>query len=243
MKVFCNMKKIILICVLLLNANLILAQYTHGRIVFERKTNLVKKFKDWGNDWLSKDEKDKIDQFEMYFLDSISVFKPVDSDIKERMSWATSKNTVIHNLQSNVRLSSKEIWNETLNMKDSIQKRKWIFTDDYRKIAGFKCRKVFTKVDDSTKIYAWYANEISVPLGPESYCGLPGMILGLATSDGGVVYFAKSISFDKPEAKLLDVKQIKGKIQSKSEIQTQLAKQFGDKKWGKNMIREYFVLW
>jgi GLPGLI family protein len=218
------------------------AQYTYGKIAFERKTNLLKKFKGWG-DWIQKDEKDKIDQFEFIFNDSISVFKPVDTDVKERMSWATSKNTVIQNVKSKTRIASKDIWNETVNMKDSITVRKWIITDDFRKIAGFKCRKAFTKVDDTTKIYAWYADEIMVSSGPESYCGLPGMILGLATSDGGVVYFAKKIEFVKPEANYFQTKFINGKIQSKPELKAQLTKQFGDKKWAKNMIKEYFVVW
>jgi GLPGLI family protein len=218
------------------------AQYKTGKILFERKTNLLKKFKGWG-DWIQKDEKDKIDQFEFYFNDTISIFKPVDSDVKERMSWATSKNTVVQNLKTNVRIASKDIWNETVNMQDSIMQRKWILTDDFRKIAGLKCRKAFTKVDDTTKIYAWYADEIMVSSGPESYGGLPGMILGLATADGGVVYFAKSIDYKEPERTIFTTKFIKGKIKSKPELKAELSKSFGDKKWAKNMIREYFVMW
>ncbi len=218
------------------------SQYAYGKITYERKTNLLKKYKGWG-DWIQKDEKDKIDQFELYFNDTLSVFKPVDSDIKERMSWATSKNTVVQNLKTKVRVASKDIWSETINMRDSIFQRKWILTDDFRKIAGFKCRKAYTKVDDTTRIYAWYADEIMTASGPESYCGLPGMILGLATADGGVVYFAKKIDYTQPEPKNLDPKIIRGKIKSKSELKADLTKQFGDKKWGKNIIREYFVMW
>jgi GLPGLI family protein len=218
------------------------AQYTYGKIMFERKTNLLKKYKGWG-DWIQKDEKDKIDQFELYFNDTMSLFKPVDSDLKERMGWATSKNTVIQNLKTNVRIASKDIWSETINMRDSILPRKWIVTDDFRKIAGLKCRKAFTRADDTTKIYAWYADEIMVSSGPEGYSGLPGMILGLATSDGGVAYFAKKIEYVQPEGKYMDLKFIKGKIKSKAEWKADITKQFGDKKWGKNIIKEYFVLW
>jgi GLPGLI family protein len=218
------------------------AQYTYGKISFERKTNLLKKYKGWG-DWIQKDEKDKIDQFEFIFNDTMSIFKPVDSDIKERMGWATSKNTVVQNLKTMTRIASKDIWNETVNMRDSIFERKWILTDDFRKIAGFKCRKAFTKVDDTTKIYAWYADEIMVSSGPESYGGLPGMILGLATSDGGVVYFAKKIEYIQPETPFLASKYISGKVQSKPELKAQLSKRMGDKKWAKNMIKEYFVMW
>ena len=84
------------------------AQVTSGKIVFERKTNLYKKFKsDDVKDWLQPEDKNKVDIFELYFNDSISVFMPQESDLKERMSWATSKNSVYENFNRNTRLLPK----------------------------------------------------------------------------------------------------------------------------------------
>ena len=66
-------------------------------------------------------------------------------------------------------------------------------TSSKRKIAGYECRRVIWKKNDSTRIHAWYSQELVPAVGPESFGGLPGTILGLATEDGGVVYFAKSV--------------------------------------------------
>ncbi|MCX6292662.1 MAG: hypothetical protein NT126_13025 [Bacteroidetes bacterium] len=40
---------------------------------------------------------------------------------------------------------------------------------------------------------------LSSGFGPESFVGLPGAILGLATEDGSVIYFAKNVEAVKQE--------------------------------------------
>ena len=43
------------------------SQITYGKITYERKTNLYKKFKNNGDvkEWLKEEDKNKIDMFEM----------------------------------------------------------------------------------------------------------------------------------------------------------------------------------
>ena len=216
-------------------------QITAGKIVFERKTNLYKKFKDDDvKDWLQEDDKNKVDIFELYFNDSLSVFKPQESDLKERMSWATSKNSVYENFNSNSRLSIKSVWGEELYLQDTVAKRKWKITDNKRTISGYSCRKAIWQENDSTRIYAWYTDDIVPAIGPESFCGLPGAILGLATEDGGVIYFAKSIEISKPDVTIMLPKKGKNKIYTTAELKTKLEKDFGKNPWGKAMIKDLF---
>ncbi|MGZ4059175.1 MAG: GLPGLI family protein [Bacteroidia bacterium] len=217
------------------------SQITSGKIVFERKTNLYKKFKDDNvKDWLEADDKNKVDVFELYFNDSLSAFKPQESDLKERMSWATSKNSVYENFNTNSRLSIKSVWGEELYLQDTLSKRKWKITDNKRVISGYSCRKAIWQQNDSTRIYAWYTDDIIPSIGPESFCGLPGAILGLATEDGGVIYFAKSIEITKPDVAVMLPKKGKNKIYTSSELKTKLEKDFGKDPWGKAMIRDLF---
>src|SRR5262245_6950669 len=44
------------------------AQITSGKILFERKTNLYKRFKnaDWVTNWVKESDKTKVDEFEMF---------------------------------------------------------------------------------------------------------------------------------------------------------------------------------
>lgn len=218
------------------------AQITSGKIVFERKTNLYKKFKDDNvKEWIKEIDKSKVDYFELYFNDSMSMFMPQESDLKERMSWATSKNTTYQNFNLKSTLSIKSVWGEQLYVQDSLKKREWKITESKRVISGYTCRKAIWEMNDTTRIYVWYTDDIVPSVGPESFCGLPGAILGLATEDGGVIYFAKSVEGMKPTIEQLSPKTGKNKVYATAELKTKLEKDFGKNPWGKAMIRELFT--
>lgn len=234
--------KLFLFFVLIINS--VVAQITAGKIVYERKTNLYKKFKgDDVKEWLKEEDKSKVDIFELYFTDTMSVFKPQESDLKEKMSWATSKNTVYQNFTSNKMLTIKDVWGEKLYVEDTFRKRTWKITESKRNIAGYNCRKAIWQANDTTRIYAWYCDEIISTVGPESFYDLPGAILGLASEDGGVIYFAKSIDLAKPTSEQLLPKKIKNKIYSTAELKAKLEKDFGKNPWGKEMIKNLFGVW
>ena len=238
-------KYIIAFICLWMTTQVALSQITYGKITYERKTNLYKKFKSNGDikEWLREEDKNKVDVFELYFDDSLSVFKPQESDLVERMSWATTKNVVYQNYVSNKRLTEKKIWGETFLVADSIRTFKWKITESKRKICGYQCRKAIWQANDSTRIYAWFCSEVNSSIGPESFVGLPGAILGLATEDGGVIYFAKSVEVVKPEQTALLQKKSKQKIYKAAELKAQLEKDFGKEKWGKAMIYNNFAIW
>ena len=102
------------------------SQISSAKITYERKTNLYKKFKEHDvEDWMKEEDKIKIDYFELLVLDTCSLFKPQESDLKETFSWATSKNTVYQNFNSRTRYVIKPMWGEELHLTDSLFNRKW----------------------------------------------------------------------------------------------------------------------
>lgn len=175
----------------------------NGRIVFERRTNLEKQFEGMeGNNWMRNVDlsKPQIDRFELIFNDSTSVFRPIVEGESMGMSeWLTMKNTTYQNLNEAQRKQEFSFFGTTVLLEDSLKKRTWRMTESKRDIAGYKCRQAMWEADDSTRIYAWYAEELIPPLGPETFNGLPGVILGLALEDGGVVYFAKTVEIKKDQ--------------------------------------------
>ncbi len=183
-------------------------QMTSGRIVYERKTNLKKLFKD--NDrvkrFLSEDVKSKIENFELLFDDSLSAFKPIEGDEVEQgfMRFLTSHNTVYRNTSKNEKILILDMWGTTTYVKDSITDRQWKVTDSKRKIAGYLCRKAMWEMNDSTRIYAWFSTDLVPSIGPEGFGGLPGTILGLANEEGSIIYFAKEVQLMKPNAPALN---------------------------------------
>lgn len=214
-----------------------------GKITFERKTNLYKRFK--GDDikrWLKEEDKIKVDFFELYFNDTISLFQPQESEFRETMEWATSKNTVYQFFNRNKRYMIKYMWGDQLHLTDSLFIRKWKITESSRKIAGYNCRKAVWQANDTTRIYAWFSYDLVPSTGPESFNGLPGTILGLATEDGGVIYFAKKVEIVEPVPTVFALPK-KKKVSTVAEIKAELAKQYGKEKWFNQVMSNNFGIW
>lgn len=221
-----------------------ISQIATAKIIYERKTNLYKKFKKNDNiqRWVKEEDKIKIDYFELFVTDSCSLFKPQESDLRENYSWATAKNTVYQFPKTNSRYVIKIMWGEELHLTDSLFKRKWQITESTRKIAGYTCRKAVWQANDSTRIYAWFSYDITPSTGPESFNGLPGTILGLANEDGGIVYFAKKVEVLKPEPSVF-IPPKKKKIYTIPELKAELTKQYGFEKWFNENIQQHFGIW
>ena len=96
-------------------------------------------------------------------------------------------------LNQEKQVSILSIFGQDIYIKDSLPARPWKITDSKRVINGYNCRKAVYQKNDSTRIYAWYTTSITPSVGPEGFCGLPGLIMGIATEDGGIIYFAKKV--------------------------------------------------
>lgn len=235
-------KKVYIIAIIFVLIGIAKAQITGGKITYERKTNLHKRMKHWDEvkEWIKEADKIKVEDFELTFNDSTSCFKPIETEVRDYFEWATNKNTTYQYKTSDTKVTFKKIWGEEFMLKDSLSKRKWKITDGQRNIAGFNCRKAIWVENDSSRVYAWYADEIIPGFGPESFNGLPGMILGLATEDGGTIYFAKKVEIATPSAEVFILPKTKKKPMKTDEFKAQLAKQYGKEKWGKAMLLNNF---
>ena len=220
----------------------LLGQYhNYGKITFERKTNLLKRYNDNRmKRFINEDNKIKIDKFELLFNDTSSVFRPILVAEEGKMSWLTTKNYYYQYLQERSQFMILGLFGQNVYLKDSLPQRNWKITNSTRNISGYKCRKALYEKNDTTRIYAWYASELTTSIGPEGYCGLPGVILGLATEDGGIVYFAKTIEFTKPTREELLPDVGKNKIFTLQQLKYKIKKDYGSTPWGKGMFENLF---
>lgn len=176
---------------------------TSGEIMFERRTNLEKRYE--GTQTMGRNKswqkKPKIDEFILYFTDSTSLFVPQLPAIgDEDREWSTMKNTTFQNFNKDELKRKFSYYGAQIFLSDSLKRREWIITGNRREIAGYETKQALWEANDSTRIYAWYSEQIKPSVGPESFNGLPGAILGLAIEDGGVVYFAKEVKpLSKPK--------------------------------------------
>ena len=102
-------------------------------------------------------------------------------------------NIVYTNLKDSLSISQKHVYEQTFLVNDSTRKIKWKITDETRNIAGFDCRRANAIIMDSIYVVAYYTDQITTTGGPESFNGLPGMILGLALPHEHITWFATKV--------------------------------------------------
>lgn len=111
------------------------------------------------------------------------------------------QNTVYVDLKQGKRVSNKNPYGKRYTVADTLRAIKWKLTDERRVIAGYDCRRANGITMDSVYIVAFYTDRIPVLGGPESFHGLPGLILGLVLPHEHVSWFATSVKGHPVEEK------------------------------------------
>lgn len=186
-----NMKRILLLvvwffCFIAAQAQPIFLK--QGKIEFERKTNTHRLYFSGETDsWLEEFKKlipqFKTDYFDLIFTEDKSVYKPGRETEQQKTGFFESpaaENIVYKDLKNQTSISQKQIFESQFLLTDSIRSLRWKIVPETRTIAGFECHKAVTKICDSVVVVAFYTDEIIVSSGPESFSGLPGMILEIA---------------------------------------------------------------
>jgi GLPGLI family protein len=209
-------KTIILFAVLSGMAAGLRAQHAHfttsGTIEFERKTNAWAMIKKEIN---KEDEAVVAPAFESYkknnpqfrvlkstlaFTGNKTLFTPVEAEPSSNllffsiMPLMTQNNTIYTDLNGGLTVAEKKVLGDAFLVSDSTRKIKWKITDETRDIAGYHCRRANGLMLDSIYVVAFYSTQIPVPGGPESFNGLPGMILGVALPHENVTWFATKVT-------------------------------------------------
>lgn len=212
-----------------------------GKITYERKTNLLKipnlpPFLQK----IAEEKKYKVDEFVLTFNEHGSVFIPVTAMTNDPADMLTTKNTVYSDHQTKNRMTMLDMMGNKIYIQDTVNKIPWTMTDNTRKLAGYECKMAIYRKDDSTRIYAWYAEELVPAVGPETFSGLPGTILGMATEDGGIVYFAKSVEIRSVEDSAFKYDTGKTKVYTKKGFADEITKQMGNNPMAKGLIAAFF---
>lgn len=215
------MKKLIGSCALLLVANLLFGQYTRfptaGLVEYEKSVNmyaiLKKKADKDKNGFISQAfESYKKSQPQFKKLKSTLSFSgnktlytplkntgPVSNNFLAEEPAADQNNIIYTDLAASGSITQKSVFEETFLLKDSVRKINWKITDETRDIAGYPCRRANAIILDSIYVVAFYTDKIPVSGGPESFTGLPGMILGVALPHENITWFATAVK-DAPVA-------------------------------------------
>jgi GLPGLI family protein len=216
------MKRLVFSIVILTFTTLTHAQVkfiSSGHIEFEKRSNQFSYFDPEEEDdpWLVEMKKTfpkmVTETYVMDFNEEKTVYKMLKPDPAGKYVWGrkpSEDDITVKDVRNGQIALQRDIFEQTYLVKDSLRNYKWRMTNETRTIAGFECRKAVTIISDSVYIVAFYTDEITVSSGPESFGGLPGMILGLAVPRLQMTWFATKVELKEPTTTALAPKQ-KGK--------------------------------
>lgn len=211
---------------------------TNGTITYERKFHLKNFLKRtysntntlniWDKatvEFLMKDgPTEVITNHTLKFADQETLFETVKEDYPAIYQRAFDMLPVLHLSKTYINLGkglfSKLIdaEGEELILADSLPKVKWKYTDEYRNIAGYDCRRANGIVQDSIYVVAFFTNQIAIAAGPELIQGLPGTILGVSLPSMNINMFATSVQLSNDQISSSLTKNRKVVVQNKEEI-------------------------
>ncbi|HVV54629.1 MAG TPA: GLPGLI family protein [Mucilaginibacter sp.] len=245
------MKKLFITISILSCACPVFAQHAHfttsGVIEFEKRANMyaiIQRSIDKDNDafeepafeaYKKSQPQFKVLKSTLSFENNKTLFAPVESDVVATNTWfsnnpiVTQNNTIYSDLTTKAVTAQKKVFEETFLLRDSLRKIKWKITDETREIDGFNCRRANGLMMDSIYVVAFYTTEIPVSGGPESFNGLPGMILEVALPHENITWLATKIT-DMTLAPNVVVPPKKGKPTDRKGFNATLQAAFKD--WG-----------
>ena len=172
---------------------------SEGKIEFERKVNLYSQLDD-DNSWTELQKKSmpkfKTSYFNLLFTKNKTFYQPGRENTDNNNLWQqpAEENVIYADFETGRSVSQKKVFEQFFLIQDSTRKINWKITDENRSIAGFQCRRANAIILDSIYVVAFYTDDIITPGGPESFSGLPGMILGIALPHEHVTWFATKVT-------------------------------------------------
>lgn len=238
------MKKIIFISLFLVSLYNLHAQpvfISKAKIEFERKVNVWAGLPPSMADEFKKSVPQfKSDFFNYEFDDNKAIYQVgKESETKNMFGAPASDNTVFTDLGSGRYVAFKNVFEKSYLIEDSLRKATWKITGDIREIAGFKCRRATTILFDSVFVVAFYTDEIMISGGPESFNGLPGMILGLVINRLHTTWYATKVEVNSVNDKNI-TPPLKGKKISNAQLSEILKDSFT--MWGGFAARNIWAI-
>ena len=172
-----------------------------GKIEYERRVNVYAQIGNDDDQWSEFRKKlsnhFKTSYFDLLFTRDKSLYRPGrESDDREMFNFwqaPAQDNTVWSDLGKDQAVSEKNVFEQAFLVQDSLRHIRWKITDETRTIAGFSCRRANAIIMDTIYVVAFYTDEILAGGGPESFSGLPGMILGVSLPHQHISWFATKV--------------------------------------------------
>lgn len=183
------MKVIYLLLIAFCTTTCLNAQTSNGTISYEKtkkqEFELPEEFRNMGIE-LPKEIKVNMD---LVFNENESLYKaskkmassnsnPFEQkgNIQVKTMNSSKESQIYCNANEKKLLQAKDVFGKKFIIESVIEKKKWKLLPEQKELLGYQCVKATLEEQDKL-ITAWFTTEIQIPVGPEMYYGLPGVIL------------------------------------------------------------------
>jgi len=142
----------------------------------------------WGND----DDNEWVKKAELKFNANAYKYEYKEDENSEK--WRRNDYAIYRDRENGETCDVLTLLNKDYVIKDSITCQNWKIKNDMKEVAGRICMNAsyFDSIKEK-EVMAWFALDLPVSIGPDMYCGLPGIILEVNEANGAVVYTATNL--------------------------------------------------
>lgn len=110
------------------------------------------------------------------------------------MRTASSNETYLDRNESII-TQLREFMGKRYLIKKEQNRIPWKLESDTKEIQGYSCKSASYTDENNRRVKAWYTEELRIPLGPENFQGLPGLILEVTINNDDIVISAEKIEW------------------------------------------------
>ena len=193
-----------------------------AKVIYEKRTywiNIMSKFKfmsqeDVDREMLTwgKEQGKYSEKYELTIDGQKSVYTAYKDKNEKEEFWLEDEYLLIRDYEEKTAQDLRDHLGKTYLIESDLQPIKWKILNDIKEIQGYICMKAETNHPiNGNKVIAWFTDKIKTKAGPESYYGLPGLILGLEFNDNDILIEASSVILNDSTTSLPIPKKMKGK--------------------------------
>ena len=135
-----------------------------------------------------------VENAELKFNANVNRYEITGNQSASTYKWREDAYIIYRDREKGETFDVMTLLNKDYVIQDSIICQNWKIKNDMREIAGHICMNAsFYDTIKGKEVIAWFALDLPVSIGPDKYCGLPGMILEINEANGALVYTATSV--------------------------------------------------
>jgi GLPGLI family protein len=221
-----------------------------GEIIYEEKMNLHRRIPEERAEMKEMIPEFRTENMVLLFNEEEAVYKKyvdenqeVDEDVDmsrgggRRMGFRNMRsNTILYqNYQEEKRIEQREFFDKKFLITGEPHYHAWKLEAETRDVGDYTAHKA-TLTDSTRTIVAWYVPELTVPLGPDEYGQLPGLVVHVDINDGERTITATKINLRKINPEEI-IKPTKGKEMTEVEFRAMVKEKMEENGMGRRGMR------